>query len=71
MSDTLARGDIIQLDPELHTHHDGFWAGQLCIVDEVKAWGVICYTKTQRRSAYYRAPKGTFAFVGRAKWETS
>ena len=69
MSDVeLERGDIIQLDPEHHTHHDGFWAGQLMMVDEVKGWGVTCFCKVEGGEAHYRAKSGTFERIGRAAW---
>ncbi len=67
---TLAPGDVIQLDPEHHTHHDGFWAGQLLFVDEVKAWGVTCHAQVQGGMAHYRAAHGTYARVGTAPWLT-
>lgn len=61
-------GDVVQLDPEKHEHQEGFWAAQLLIVTEVKAWGVVGFAKVQGGDAYYRASFGTFERVGRATW---
>lgn len=68
---TLSPGDVVQLDPEHHTHHDGFWAGQLLVVTEVKSWGVVGFAKVQGGEAHYRAQSGTFERVGRCTWITS
>lgn len=65
----LEPGDVIQLDP---TKHD--WGALLCIVDEVKSWGVQCYwlQATERgvppNAAFYRAEYGTFRYIGKAEW---
>ena len=61
-------GDIVQLDPAEHTHHDGFWAGQLLIVTEPKPWGVQGYVQVPDGRAYYRASEGTFIKVGAVEW---
>ncbi len=68
MKANLAPGSIIQLDPEQHTHHDGFWAARLCIVDEVKPWGVKCHAQVQGGIAPYRAENDTFEVVGTVAW---
>jgi hypothetical protein len=69
MRKELEPGDIIQLDPEKHA-----WGPLLCIVDEVKGWGVTCFwlQATERGSpparCYYRAETGTFTRVGTCEW---
>lgn len=66
----LAPGDVIQLDPEKHPY-----GAMLCVVDEVKVWGVKCYwlQATERGQppgqCYYRAETGTFERVGKAQWQ--
>lgn len=60
----LQKDDIVQLDPEHHTHHDGFWAGALLVVTEVKSWGVQGYVRVPDGAAHYRAKNGTFEHVG-------
>ena len=67
-SGQVSEGDVVQLDPEQHTHHDGFWAGAFMLVEEVKPWGVCGFVKTTDGRAYYRAKTGTFAVVGAATW---
>lgn len=64
----LEEGDIVQLDPKEHTHHEGFWAANLMIVTEVKSWGAQGYCRGQGGNAYYRAKTGTFEKVGEAVW---
>lgn len=64
-------GDIVQLDPEHHTHMDGFWAANLMVVTESKSWGVQGYCKSEKGLAYYRAKEGTFVKVGKAEWTAS
>lgn len=62
-------GDVIQLDPS-HCR----WGPLLCIVDEVKSWGVCCHwlqTTTEGMPlgvVSYRAEYGTFHRIGRAEW---
>lgn len=67
----LQPGDIVQLDPAHHTHHNGFWAANFMVVTEVKSWGVQGYCKPEGPGlAYYRAKDGTFVKVGKATWVT-
>lgn len=68
MSEPVKVGDVVQLDPEEHTHHDGFWAGQLLLVTEVKSWGVQGYAQVHKGRVYYRAENGTFKRIGHAAW---
>lgn len=69
VSKELEPGDVIQLDPSKHD-----WGPMLCIVDEVKSWGVQCYwLQAEQRGkpparCYYRAETGTFERVGRVAW---
>jgi hypothetical protein len=61
--------DVIQLDP---TKND--WGPLLCIVDEVKSWGVRCYVLLPEKrgeppgSMYLRVEVGTFVVIGPAEW---
>lgn len=66
--DDISPGDVVQLDPEHHTHHDGFWAGQLLIVTDVKSWGIQGYARVPEGEAHYRAEHGTYLRVGAANW---
>jgi len=61
-------GCIVQLNPQKHIHHNGFWAGNFMLVTEVKSWGVQGYAKCPDGDAYYRAKNGTFEVVGHAVW---
>jgi hypothetical protein len=69
MPNELEPGDLIQLDPVKHT-----WGPMLCIVDEVKGWGVTCYWLQATEHGkppgvcHYRAETGTFVRVGKAEW---
>lgn len=56
--------DIVQISSEIN-HQDGFWAGNLCIVTEVKSWGVQGYCRTEGGNAYIRLKTGQFEKVGR------
>lgn len=56
--------DIVQISQEIN-HHDGFWAGNLLIVTEVKSWGVQGYCRTLEGKAYIRLKIGTYEKVGR------
>lgn len=64
---TLQPGDIIQLDPEVHTHQGA--SGRLS-----SAWwmrsdrGVCCHVRAPDGEAHYRAKSGTFQRVGRCAW---
>ena len=61
--------DVIQLDPAQSP-----WGPLLCIVDEVKSWGVRCYVllPDQRNAPpnrmYLRVEVGTFVVIGPAEW---
>jgi hypothetical protein len=65
----IVPGDVVQLDPEKHTHHNGFWAANFLVVTRVKPWGVQGYVHGgSAGDAYYRAENGTFEYVGKATW---
>ncbi len=68
MPGTVSPGDLIQLDPLKHTHHEGFWAGRVLVVDDVKSWGVECHAPLKDAEAHYRARNGTFVRVGSLHW---
>jgi hypothetical protein len=61
--------DVIQLDPAQSP-----WGALLCIVSEVKAWGVQCYALVPRQrdeppgSMYLRVETGKFQVIGMAEW---
>jgi len=61
--------DVIQLDPAQSP-----WGPLLCIVDEVKQWGVRCYALipqergTAPGSMYLRVEHGKFHIIGPAEW---
>ena len=64
-------GDIIQLDPTAELGKE--WGPQLCVVSELKPWGVQCYfvhaaSRGDFGPAYLRIPTGSFVVVGRAEW---
>jgi hypothetical protein len=59
--------DIVQISPEIE-HHDGFWAGNLLVVTEVKTWGVQGYCRTEKGQAFLRLKHGSFERVGRLVW---
>jgi hypothetical protein len=59
--------DIVQISPEVN-HQEGFWAGNLLIVTEVKSWGVQGYCRVQGGEAYIRLKTGQFEKVGRLAW---
>lgn len=60
--------DVIQLGPE---HH---WGPLLCIVTEVRDWGVQCYALVPEKrgeqpgAMFLRVEYGKFERVGRAAW---
>lgn len=66
---TAAVGDVIQLDP---AHCD--WGPLLCIVSEVKSWGVQCYAiypeeRGKPPSQMYLRPRHEhYVVIGRAEW---
>lgn len=64
----LLLNSAVQLDPEHHTHHNGFWAGNFMLVTQVSRWGVQGFCKTAGGEAHYRATWGTFSYVGQATW---
>lgn len=61
--------DVIQLDPAQND-----WGPLLCIVDEVRSWGVRCYVllpdarDRPPNRMYLRVDTGTFQVVGPAEW---
>jgi len=61
--------DVIQLDPAQST-----WGPLLCIVSEIKTWGVQCYALVPDRrdkppsQMYLRVETGKFQVVGTAEW---
>ena len=60
-----SEGDVIQLDPD----HCRF-GPLLCIVSEVKSWGVQCYAVfNKEEAAYFRVNHGNYVVVGRAEWK--
>jgi hypothetical protein len=56
--------DVVQLAP------DGRWGPLLCIVTDVREWGVQCYALIPGEPGpmYLRAELGTFERVGVAVW---
>jgi hypothetical protein len=62
-------GDVIQLDPE-----HSCWGPELCIVEQVFAWGVRCLFFTAHvrdgspGEAYLRVAHGEYVRIGRAAW---
>lgn len=64
------KGDVIQLDPD---HCD--WGPLLCIVDEVKAWGVSCYALHPDKRGeppprmFMRVDHGNYEVIGLAVWK--
>lgn len=67
----LQPNDIVQVRPESQLgDKDGFFAGCLVVVEEVKQWGVQGYVSvpgergTMPGRAYTRLPWGTFEFIG-------
>jgi hypothetical protein len=66
-----APGDIVQLDPSSEIGQE--WGPQLCIVTEVKPWGVQAYFLHARARgdygpAYIRLAHQSFEKVGQAAW---
>ena len=59
--------DVIQLDPE-HCR----WGPILCIVDEVRDWGVTCYSPYPSEKADevvpLRVQHGHYVIIGQAEW---
>jgi hypothetical protein len=61
--------DVIQLDPAQCK-----WGPLLCIVDEVKSWGVRCYAllpdarDRPPNPMYLRVDTGKFQVIGTAEW---
>jgi len=61
--------DVIQLDPAQND-----WGPLLCIVSEVKSWGVQCYALVPEKrgelpgSMYLRMNTGMFQVIGHAEW---
>jgi hypothetical protein len=62
-------GTVIQLDPE-HCQ----WGCLLCIVDSVRAWGVVCYALmpeqrgTSPSCMFMRVKHGQYMALGTAEW---
>jgi hypothetical protein len=69
MSDVKAN-DVIQLDPA----GELAWGPLLCVVEEVKPWGVKCYALIPTRRGeqphmmWMRVEHGAYAVVGPAAW---
>ena len=59
--------DVVQISPEVN-HHDGFWAGNLLIVTDVRDWGVIGYCRTQDGKAFLRLKNGEYEKIGSLSW---
>jgi len=72
----IAVGDVIQVDPE-----KSHFGAVLCVVSEVKAWGVQCYflapgalgegapvTLIATNQAFLRVPHADYVRIGRAEW---
>lgn len=59
--------DIVQINPEIN-HHNGFWAGNLMVVTEVKSWGIQGYCRTEEGNAYLRLAHGQYEKVGHLVW---
>ena len=61
--------DVIQLDPAQSP-----WGPLLCIVDEVKPWGVQCYALVPEHREeppnrmYLRVEHGKYSYIGEAEW---
>jgi hypothetical protein len=61
--------DVIQLDPAQSP-----WGPLLCIVDEVKSWGVQCYALVPEHREeppnrmYLRIEHGKYIEIGAAEW---
>lgn len=60
--------DIVQISPEVK-HQNGFWAGNLLVVTEVKDWGVQGFCRTPEGNAYIRLTKHQFEKIGTLVWE--
>lgn len=60
---------IVQLDPDKSE-----WGALLCIVDEVREWGVLCYAMTPTKRGempaqmFMRVKTGDYIVVGVAEW---
>jgi hypothetical protein len=71
MDDKLQVGDVVQINPEIHT---GFFAGCLMIVTNVKKSFIEGYIPVPHREgelpvlAEYRAKPKEIIRVGRAEW---
>lgn len=71
MGELAKRNDVIQLEPETA---GAAWGPLLCVVSEVKAWGVQCYaliptTRDQPPgSMWMRIDHGKYAVIGPAMW---
>lgn len=74
--DDLTIGDVIQLDPRFSC-----WGPALCIVEEVRAWGVLCFFFADFKrdespavgvvvviEAHLRVKHGEYARIGAATW---
>lgn len=65
---TASVDDVIQLDPT------NDWGPLLCIVDEIKNWGVRCYALVPQQRAegpghmYLRVEHDLYKVVGKAAW---
>jgi hypothetical protein len=61
--------DVIHLDPAQST-----WGPLLCIVSEVKSWGVQCYALVPEQRdklpgcMYLRVEHGKYVYIGRVEW---
>jgi hypothetical protein len=67
--DKVDKGMVIQLDPEQCD-----WGPLLCIVQEVRSWGVVCYALIPERrkeppaTMFIRVKEGHYVVVGKAEW---
>jgi len=68
-TESVQSDDVIQLAPE-HCR----WGPLLCIVDEVRPWGVIAYavmpSANQDETMPLRVAHGHYVRIGRAEWAT-
>ena len=69
MSDQAKENDVIQLSPSFND-----WGPLLCIVEEVKSWGVQCYALIPEKRnevpsrMYLRVKHGQYVIIGPVVW---
>jgi len=67
---SVTAGDVIQLDPD----HSAGWGPLLCIVDELRVGGVLCYAlHAEKRGEppsqmFLRVDHGGYVVIGKAQW---